>query len=150
MSDAASPDVRQLAQSLRVLIRRLRQRILSETGNEGITPSQRSLLALLYDDGPHTQADLAAKEHVRPQSLALVLAGLESLRYVTRRPHETDGRRILIVITAAGRRLLEDERARRTSWLVDALARELSAQELRELARAVPILEKLADAPDLP
>ena len=76
----------------------------------------------------------------------LIGPSLEGMGLVDRRSHARDGRRVLIGITPAGRRLVRDTRVRLNSWLAGVLAEELSAPEREQLARALPLLERLIDA----
>jgi DNA-binding MarR family transcriptional regulator len=135
-----------LASRIRDVVRRLRQRLLSESQTDGITPSQWSVLLALLEKPEWTQTELAARDHVRPQSIGTTVATLEGLGLVDRRSHARDGRRVLIGITPAGRRLVDDTRLRINSWLAAMLAGELSAPERDQLTRALPLLERLIDA----
>jgi hypothetical protein len=58
--------------------------------------------------------------------------------------YTTDGRQSRIVITSKGRRLLESDR-RRDAWLSKRFA-ELSSEEMDLRVRALPVLERLAEA----
>jgi DNA-binding MarR family transcriptional regulator len=62
---------------------------------------------------------------------------------VSRTPHPTDGRQVLIDLTDEARSVLQEDRRRRTTWLVDHLA-ELDPDELALLRAATPALERLA------
>jgi DNA-binding MarR family transcriptional regulator len=64
---------------------------------------------------------------------------------VTRRPDPGDRRQTLIELTELGRRTLERERAKREGWLAGAIAEQLTPDEQQVLARAVPLLGRLAD-----
>ena len=68
---------------------------------------------------------------------------LEDERYVVRRPHETDGRQVLVVAHREGREILLADRRRRDAWLARRL-RELTPDERALLREAAPILERLA------
>ena len=62
-----------------------------------------------------------------------------------RRPqaHASDGRQVLVDLTARGKDTLLADRARRDEWLATRL-RELSPAERAVLRQAAPILERLA------
>ena len=53
---------------------------------------------------------------------------LEEGGYVVRRPHDTDGRQVLVALTEKGRATLLADRARRDAWLAQRL-RELTPDE---------------------
>jgi DNA-binding MarR family transcriptional regulator len=68
---------------------------------------------------------------------------LEQGGYVTRRPHDTDGRQVVVALTDSGRETVLADRARRDAWLARRL-RELTPDERAVLRRAAPILERLS------
>ena len=71
------------------------------------------------------------------------VACLEEAGLVTRRPHDTDGRQVVVELTAAARDVLADDRRRRDAWLAQRLG-ALDADELELLHRVAPLLERLA------
>ena len=64
---------------------------------------------------------------------------------ITRRPDPDDRRQTLIELTDIGRNTLARERAHREGWLATAIADGLSEDEQEILARAVPLLGRIAD-----
>ncbi len=139
-----SPDVGEIAGSLRVclglLVRRLRQ---VKTQGE-LTMPESSALARLNRGGPATSSDLARQEQISPQSMGATLGALEARGLVERRPDPGDGRRAVMSITADGQQILRDRRAQSTERLARALSAGFTPGELDELAAAVPLLERLA------
>ena len=119
------------------LIRRLR-------AEHTFSISQGVVLARLDREGPQTTSALAAAERVRPQSMAQTVAELQAAGLVSRTPDPTDGRRVLIELTARGRETLGADRRRREGWLAEAMAAELTPDEQETLIRAVPLLRRLA------
>jgi DNA-binding MarR family transcriptional regulator len=89
---------------------------------------------------------LAAAEHVRPQAMGNTLSALEQRGLIVRNPDPSDRRKVLIDIAAAGRRLLAEKRKMVSESVDDAIAAGFNDSELRQLARVVPLLERLADA----
>jgi DNA-binding MarR family transcriptional regulator len=92
--------------------------------------------------GPHTLGDLATAEQVRPPTITRIIAALEQAGLVAREPDPADGRAVLIRATPAGKQLLEEGRARRTTALARQLA-TLAPGELATLQQAVEILDRL-------
>jgi DNA-binding MarR family transcriptional regulator len=88
--------------------------------------------------------ELAADEHVQPQSLTRTLASLETATLVERSPDSRDGRRSLLSITPTGRDALRDDMQRRDVWLTQAMTRELTGTECELLRLAGELLERLA------
>jgi DNA-binding MarR family transcriptional regulator len=123
---------------------RLRRRLANERhpDNELGLPSM-AVLGALYGHGDMTPTELAAHERVQPPSMTRTINCLEEGGYVVRRPHDTDGRQVVVSLSDAGRATLMADRARRDAWLAKRL-RELSAEERALLRQVVPILERLA------
>ena len=147
MTRPASPDpslaplVADLALAIGQLIRRLR----SETPAGELNLSQASALSRLDRDGSMTTADLARAEAMKPQSMKTILEGLEEAGHVERKPHPTDGRQILFVLTAHGLDELQRRRATKREWLVDALA-DFEPAEIETLAAAIPLIRRLGES----
>jgi DNA-binding MarR family transcriptional regulator len=107
--------------------------------------SHTSVLVRLDREGTAFVSALAVAEHVRPQSMAQTIAELEGQGLVEKRADPTDGRRLLIDITAEGRRRLEEDRARRQDWLSHAIDAELSAEDQAVLLGSIPLLWRLGE-----
>ena len=131
-----------LAATLRIAVMRLARRLRTERPDTDLTLSQLSALASVERHGPMGLGALASHERVQPPSMTRIVGALADRGLVSRVPHETDGRQILIATTEAGRDLLKEDRRRREAWLAQRL-RELSPAELAVLHEAAPILEKL-------
>ena len=143
MTDAQLDDLASgLALSLSLVRRRLQQRPV-----EGVAgmPTMPELSALVRLDrfGPATNAALAKTEGITPQAMSTTLGGLERRGLIARTADPEDGRRILLAVTDAGKRVIAAKRAVRTEQLADALA-QLDPQEIETLRSAVPALERLA------
>jgi DNA-binding MarR family transcriptional regulator len=78
--------------------------------------------------------------------MAQTVHDLETAGLVSRRPDPNDGRRAFIELTARGLELLQSTRARRETWLTEALDRELDAGERALLCDAIALLARIADA----
>ncbi len=104
-----------------------------------------TVLSRLDRDGAASISDLAAAERMRPQSMAQTVHDLEQDGLVSRRPDPADGRRAFVELTGAGRDLLYATRARRETWLAQALDRTLDDRERELLRDALELLERLAD-----
>ncbi len=102
-----------------------------------------SILGILYRKGPVTATDLATREHIRPQSLTRLLAFLEKGGLVSRQPDETDRRRLLITITAEGKKALIRDVRRKEAWLARVMEQVLSPDERDLLFQASRLLDRL-------
>lgn len=136
-------DVPPIASELRLVIGSLVRRLRAE---QRLPSSYLAALGRLDREGPSSTSDLAAAERVRPQSMATTVADLLADGYVSRRPDPGDGRRMLLELTEGGRAMIEADRRKREGWLIAAIADHLDEDEQQALARAVPLLRRLADS----
>jgi DNA-binding MarR family transcriptional regulator len=134
-----------LAQDLRALLGKLKRRLREQAHIGDLTPSQVSVLLRLETDGPATASNLARAEGMRPQSVAPVIAALESAGLVSGAPDPADGRQTLFSLTDACRKWAEQGRAARQDWLTRTLQARFSPQEQDELSKAVALLKRLVD-----
>jgi DNA-binding MarR family transcriptional regulator len=77
--------------------------------------------------------------------MGVTVAALEDRGLIERRRDPGDGRRIVLSITEAGRRLIHDKRGERTGQIAAALGGGFSGDELTQLKAVVPLLERLAE-----
>ncbi|MEV0260234.1 MarR family transcriptional regulator [Streptomyces sp. NPDC050617] len=139
------------AADLTAVVGQLSRRLRAASPQGELTPTQRSALSRIAADGAVTTAALARAELVRPQSMRLTLAYLEELGLLERTPHPTDGRQVVLSLTAEGRRTLTSLRQSKQSWLAGAIADRLTPDEQRTLAEATELLKRLAaETPDSP
>lgn len=120
------------------LLRRVRKQDIA-TG-EG--PARLSALSVLVFGGPKTLKELAAAEQVKPPTMSRIVAGLKRSRLVEINEDADDARRMRIVATPKGKRLLQKGREMRIAYLASQLER-LTPAELSQLGEAVEILAKL-------
>ncbi|MET8845782.1 MarR family transcriptional regulator [Amycolatopsis sp. NPDC004625] len=139
------PHVAESAGWIRGVVGQLHRR-LRHVDNAGIlTPSQSAVLHRLHREGPATQGELAAAEHVRQQSMAATLGVLDELGHLARTPDPADRRRVVISLSDAGRDTVRGIQQHRDEWLAQALLDELSPAELDTVTRALPLLQRVAE-----
>jgi DNA-binding MarR family transcriptional regulator len=138
-----------LATALRISVTRLARRLRTERTAPGLEPelsdTQLAALAALEHHGSMTQGELAGHEKVQPPSMTRVIATLENRGLVSRAPHPTDRRQVVLTITDHGRELVRQSRRLREAWLARRLA-ELSPEERAALRASAPVLEKLSQS----
>lgn len=139
MSQQSSTELRESVMALARQMRRHRP-------DTGLTLSQMEVLGEVSRTGVITPAALAARMHVRVQSLTDSINELERRALMSRRPDPDDRRRQLLELTATGVALLDGDRAQRDSWLDAAITEHLSDLEAGLLMLVAPVLRKLADA----
>ncbi|RFU45686.1 MarR family winged helix-turn-helix transcriptional regulator [Paraburkholderia sp. DHOC27] len=129
-----------LMQAVGLLLRRTR----SESHAETFSMTESLVMSRLANDGPATTAALARAEQMKPQSMGTTIASLEQMGVVKRTQHATDGRQMLIELTAKGVQLRKKHREAKQMWLSQAIA-ELDAEERDTLFKAAGIIKKLAE-----
>ncbi|MDQ6686292.1 MAG: MarR family transcriptional regulator [Actinomycetota bacterium] len=135
-----------LASELRVSVMRLARRLRSERDpHNELSVSSISVLGVLSRGGECTIGQLAGYEWVQPPSMTRKVNALVEGGYVVRRPHETDGRQVLVALSERGREVIVADRRRRDAWLNRRLG-ELTPGERNVLRQAARLLDGLATA----
>lgn len=133
-----------LASRLRVAVVRLNRRLRAQRTSQDLSLTQVSALSTLHKCGPMSPGKLAIKEGVQPPSMTRVIAALEELAYVERRPHPTDGRQSIVELSSTGREYVHALITAREAWLDQRLA-ELGDTERDVLSQAAEIIERMAE-----
>ena len=136
-------DTAALAHDLRLAVMRLSRRLRTQRVDTSVTLTHLAALSTLKRHGPMSPGELAAHERVQPPSMTRVVVALESRGLVTRTPHPTDGRQVIIDLTPAAEALLSDEARAREAWLSGRL-QQLAREEREVLREAAVIMDKLA------
>jgi DNA-binding MarR family transcriptional regulator len=143
VSQAARTDAG-LAAELRLSVMRLRRRLAIERHPDNeLSLGAMAVLGCLHRHGELSVGELAGHERVQPPSMTRTVNCLEEGGYVARRPHDTDRRQVVVVLSDLGRETVLADRARRDAWLARKLA-DLTAEERAVLRRAAPILDRLS------
>jgi DNA-binding MarR family transcriptional regulator len=134
-----SPELLETADKLHSAAIHLLRRLRVRDRESGIGPSQLSALSVLVFGGPRSLSELADAEQVRPPTMSRIVSGLTAAGLVKREATE-DGRRVRLVATAKGAKILWEGRNRRVESLANALAvlGETERGRLRELAELLP------------
>ena len=145
MQQNVLPRDRDLAARLNSALIHALRAVAATDGSAPVGKSGLSALSVLVFAGPQRLGDLAAIERVSKATMSRVVDGLERHGMASRRSDPTDGRAVWIDVTDEGRAVLMTARDLRLDRLAAAL-RTLSAAERAQLARAAPLLERLAEA----
>jgi DNA-binding MarR family transcriptional regulator len=126
---------------LMALQRRLRREMTS-----GSVPMSDALVlgAIERLGAAVSPGQVAADLLMATSNVAASLRLLERDGLIRRGRDPDDARRVLIEITAAGRRYVSDDRRRRDSWLCEAINTTLSSREQDTLRRAGELMSRLA------
>jgi DNA-binding MarR family transcriptional regulator len=136
-------DTAALAHDLRLAVMRFSRRLRSQRVDTTVTLTHLAALSTLKRHGPMSPGELAAHERVQPPSMTRVVVALEAQGLVTRTPHPTDGRQVVIDLTPQAEALLGEEAQAREAWLSGRLA-ELDPEQRDVLRRAAEIMDELA------
>lgn len=111
----------------------------------GLTPARLSALSVLVFGGPRTLGRLASDEDVAGPTMTRIVDGLVERGLARRDAHPDSGRSVMVSATDQGEALMRAAAARRIDLLTQAMD-ELGGDEQVLLARAAPLLDRLADA----
>lgn len=136
------PRVDQLREDIVLFNRRIR----TTNSAHHLTPTQLQALAHIDRLGPLSASELAAVEMVAPQTIARTIAFLAEHELVSREADPTDGRAVLVSISTAGRRMLEEDRGKRSNWLSEMMDERCTTVEKELLFLAGKLLRRLAKA----
>ena len=136
-------DTAALAHDLRLAVMRFSRRLRNQRVDQSVTLTHLAALSTLKRHGAMSPGELAGHERVQPPSMTRVVVALEGMGLVTRSPHPTDGRQVIIDLTPAAEALLTAEARAREAWLTGMLER-LSVEERAVLYEAAVIMDKLA------
>jgi DNA-binding MarR family transcriptional regulator len=132
--------VNDFAQAIGSLVRRIR----AAGSAHDLSWTESAVMARLSKGGPATTAELARLEGVKPQSMGTVVAGLEEMGFIERKPHPSDGRQVNIQLSAKGEAVRRSAKDARRTWLSQALAR-LDEEERKLLFAAGEIISRIVE-----
>ncbi len=145
----ATTDTVAVADRLRPVLLHLSRELRRESRAVGVSPAQVTLLAAIrYSPGIGVN-ELAERERMSPAGMSGQVGKLVRAGYVRRTPSTSDRRRVVLVLTDEGRRVLRNVRSRRTVWLARRLGK-LTHEELDALAAAIGPLGLLLDEAERP
>ncbi|HTX32852.1 MAG TPA: MarR family transcriptional regulator [Solirubrobacteraceae bacterium] len=104
------------------LERAIRRAINDRVSRYGLTVLQYTTLSVLGRRGGLSNAQLARRAYMSPQSMSEVIEALEAKGFVERRPHPNHRRVFPATLTAEGRRVLDE-----CEQAVDQMEREMLA-----------------------
>jgi DNA-binding MarR family transcriptional regulator len=123
---------------------RLLRRLRLQDRSTGVGPAQLSALSVLVFAGPRSLGELAEVEGVRPPTMSRVVAGLRRAGLVRAETVGGDRRKLRLVPTRRGQRVMQEGRRRRLQRLARVL-RSLPAEDVRRLGRAAETIFHLVE-----
>jgi DNA-binding MarR family transcriptional regulator len=132
--------VADFAQAISQLVRRAR----SVAASHELSWSETAVMKRLAQEGPATTADLARAQGMKPQSMGTIIATLEEMGMVERKPHPSDGRQVHIALTTKGAAAQKSVGDAKRTWLEQSIA-QLDKQEQATLFAAGEILKRMVE-----
>ncbi|MBF6276500.1 hypothetical protein A5780_17260 [Nocardia sp. 852002-20019_SCH5090214] len=146
MSGKPAPTPAAVAADLRVAVSRLLRQLRAQAEGSDLTKSQSSVLIRLEQGGPATATQLAHAAGMRPQSMAKIVRALEEAGLIAGTPDPADGRKTVLDLTEAARDEFRTGRRAKEDWLTRVIEAEFTDAEIRQLADAVGLLDRIGRA----
>jgi DNA-binding MarR family transcriptional regulator len=127
----------------RNVVGRLARDLNATATDEGLTPTQASVLGLVTKRGPIGLAELTELEGLNPTMVSRVVSKLDDLGLIERIPDPADLRTANISATAEGHVTQQRVRDARAD-IISACMNRLPKQSLAALVAALPALEELS------
>jgi DNA-binding MarR family transcriptional regulator len=141
-----APDPREVGAAVHVSVGLLLHRLRQNPVQEELTISEISALTRLDRAGSATPGELAKLQQISPQGMGATLAALEDRGLVERHEDPSDGRRVVMSVTATGRQMLDNKRTARAVQLGKALSDNFTPDEMATLMVAAQLIERLGEA----
>jgi DNA-binding MarR family transcriptional regulator len=136
-----------LASSLRGVVSDLHKRLRKQAySGGGLSITEATTISYLYKAGSLSPSELADINKIKKQSMSQVLNHLEELKLIRRVASKEDGRKVAIVLTVLGEKMVDQSRYERDEWLASAIRARLGKEDVEVLASAISLLQRLADA----
>jgi DNA-binding MarR family transcriptional regulator len=145
VADASKSRRRQLHDIAEALPARvgMLMRLFLANARLGLSRTEIGVLRLLAER-PRRITELACTEHITQPGITLAVNRLQERGYVARESDPRDRRAVLVTLTDAGRAAYERLRADYRALLTEQMA-GLEDEEVRTLARAIEVLDKLIE-----
>jgi DNA-binding MarR family transcriptional regulator len=129
---------------LRRVVLRLARQLHAASADEGLTPTQASVLGITAARGPLSLAELIEAEGLNPTMLSRVVGKLDSFGLIRRLRDPDDSRAARVEVTPAGQRTYQRIAAQRAAIISECVA-GLPPDQEAALVAALPALENLAE-----
>jgi DNA-binding MarR family transcriptional regulator len=133
----------ELTDETRKRLLRIGQAVRRDAADLPVTTAQGSALSLL-SGGAMSVGQLAQAEGVQPPTMTQLVNRMEAAGWVSRSGPARKGS--TVQITAAGRRIVEEVRARRNGLLAERMA-ALTPDERAALRAVLPVFDKIFGPP---
>jgi DNA-binding MarR family transcriptional regulator len=141
---AETLDTTALANRLRPVLLKLNRELRREIHSLGVTGVQVALLVQIKYAAGIGVRELASLERMSVPGMSKFVTRLEEAGLIERAPVAGDRRRVGLIVTPAGHRVLRSVKSKRTAWLAERL-RHLDPDELESIDAAIEPLAHLLD-----
>ncbi len=135
----------EVAASLRSTITRLVRQLRKQNISSDFSNAELLTMGLLDQHGKLLPSALAEMERISAQAISQILNRLEEVGCVNRVMDETDKRKSVVSLTEKGTQHLYENRRIKEEWLVKAMDKLFSAEELSLIEAFLPLLQRLAE-----
>lgn len=140
-------DDNEIATNLRVVIYRLIKILRNEIKNdELLSLTESSTLSVIYQYTEILPSELAVMEKVTSQSMSQIINKLLRLGYIKKTPSTKDKRKVIITISAFGKKIINKNKQKKQEWLARSIFEKATQKEKEVLVNAIKILTKLVDS----
>jgi DNA-binding MarR family transcriptional regulator len=129
---------------LRRVVLKLARQLNAASREEGLTPTQASVLGITTMRGPLSLAELTEIEGINPTMLSRVIGKLDEYGLLNRLRDPDDFRAARVEVTSKGRAVYERIAAQRSAVISESVS-GLPDGEQAALLAALPALENLAE-----
>jgi DNA-binding MarR family transcriptional regulator len=129
---------------LRRVVLKLARQLNAASREEGLTPTQASVLGITTTRGPLSLAELTELEGINPTMLSRVIGKLDEFGLIKRLRDPDDFRAARVEVTPKGRGVYERITAQRSAVISESVT-GLPAGQQAALIAALPALENLAE-----
>jgi DNA-binding MarR family transcriptional regulator len=135
----------EVAASLRSTVTRLVRQLRKQNISSDFSNAELLTMGLLDQHGKLLPSALAEMERISAQAISQILNRLEEVGCVNRVMDETDKRKSVVSLTEKGILHLHENRRIKEEWLVKAMDKLFSAEELSLIEAFLPLLQRLAE-----
>jgi len=135
----------EVAASLRSTVTRLTRQLRKQNISSAFSNAELLTMGLLDQHGSMLPSALADLERISAQAISQIINRLVEAGVVDRTSDESDKRKVLITLTEAGKKHLDENRRIKEEWLVKAMDNLFSTEELALIEAFLPLLQRLAE-----
>lgn len=135
----------EVAASLRSTVTRLTRQLRKQNISSAFSNAELLTMGLLDQHGSMLPSALADLERISAQAISQIINRLVEAGVVDRTSDESDKRKVLITLNEAGKNHLDENRRIKEEWLVKAMDKLFSTEELALIEAFLPLLQRLAE-----